>query len=96
MRYALERRRTFIADEQGLGKTVQALAALEADDAFPAAVSAPASMKLIWERESQHWLPERSVAVLDGRTEAALDARRPRRPRSWSSTTTSSRRTPSG
>ena len=34
----LERRRTFIADEQGLGKTVQALATLEADDAFPAAV----------------------------------------------------------
>ena len=29
VRYALERRRTFIADEQGLGKTVQALATLE-------------------------------------------------------------------
>ena len=53
VRYALERRRTFIADEQGLGKTVQALAALEADDAFPAIVVCPASMKLMWERESQ-------------------------------------------
>jgi hypothetical protein len=31
----LRARRTFLADEQGLGKTVQALAALEADDAFP-------------------------------------------------------------
>ena len=29
-------RRTFLADEQGLGKTVQALAALEEDDAYPA------------------------------------------------------------
>jgi SNF2 family DNA or RNA helicase len=29
--YALKARRTFLADEQGLGKTVQALAALEAD-----------------------------------------------------------------
>ena len=46
VRYALERRRTFIADEQGLGKTVQALATLEADDAFPAVVVCPASMKL--------------------------------------------------
>jgi SWI/SNF-related matrix-associated actin-dependent regulator 1 of chromatin subfamily A len=69
VRYALARRRTFIADEQGLGKTVQALATLEADEAFPAVVICPASMKLTWERESLHWLPERSVAVLDGRAE---------------------------
>ena len=68
VRYALERRRTFIADEQGLGKTVQALAALEADDAFPAVVVCPASMKLIWERESHKWLPNRTVEVLDGRS----------------------------
>jgi len=68
VRYALERRRTFIADEQGLGKTVQALAALEADDAFPAVVVCPASMKLIWERESHKWLPGRTVEVLDGRS----------------------------
>ncbi len=71
VRYALERRRTFIADEQGLGKTVQALAALESDDAFPALVVCPASMKLTWERESQHWLPNRRVAVLEGRRESA-------------------------
>jgi SWI/SNF-related matrix-associated actin-dependent regulator of chromatin subfamily A-like protein 1 len=71
VRYALERRRTFIADEQGLGKTVQALAALEADDAFPALVVCPASMKLTWERESLHWLPERRVAVIEGRRAAA-------------------------
>ena len=35
VRYALDRRRTFIADEQGLGKTVQALAALEARPGVP-------------------------------------------------------------
>ena len=68
VRYALERRRTFIADEQGLGKTVQALAALEADEAVPAVVVCPASMKLMWEREASVWLPNRRVAVLDGRT----------------------------
>jgi SWI/SNF-related matrix-associated actin-dependent regulator of chromatin subfamily A-like protein 1 len=73
VRYALERRRTFIADEQGLGKTVQALATLEADGAFPAVVVCPASMKLTWERESRHWLPHRSVAVLGGRTGSAWE-----------------------
>ena len=46
VRYALDARGTFLADEQGLGKTVEALAALEADGAFPAVVVCPASMKL--------------------------------------------------
>ena len=73
VRYALARRRTFIADEQGLGKTVQALAAIEADDAFPTVVVCPASMKLVWEREANHWLPHRSVAVLGGRTDSVWD-----------------------
>ena len=71
VRYALDRRRTFIADEQGLGKTVQALAALEVDQAFPAVVICPASVKLNWERETRKWLPERSVAVLEGRDDRA-------------------------
>src|SRR3954470_9007537 len=67
VRYVLEARRAFLADEQGLGKTVQALAALEADDAFPAIVVCPASLKLNWERETAKWLPHRSVAVIQGR-----------------------------
>ena len=67
VRYALDARRVFIADEQGLGKTVEALASLEADGAYPAIVICPASMKLIWEREASHWLPHRSVAVISGR-----------------------------
>ncbi len=64
--YALESRRLFLADEQGLGKTVQALAALEEDAAFPAVVICPASLKLNWEREASHWLPHRSVHVVMG------------------------------
>jgi SWI/SNF-related matrix-associated actin-dependent regulator of chromatin subfamily A-like protein 1 len=67
VRYALDRRRTFLADEQGLGKTVEALATLEADEAFPAIVVCPASLKLNWEREAAHWLPHRTVAVVEGR-----------------------------
>lgn len=67
VRYVLEARRAFLADEQGLGKTVEALAALEADGAFPAIVVCPASLKLNWERETRRWLPHRSVAVAEGR-----------------------------
>ena len=68
VQYALTQRRTFLADEQGLGKTVQALAALEADAAYPAVVVCPASLKLTWRREAHHWLPHRTVAVLSGRS----------------------------
>jgi superfamily II DNA or RNA helicase len=67
VRYALEARRTFLADEQGLGKTVEALAAIETEDAYPAIVVCPASIKLGWEREAERWLPHRSIAVVNGR-----------------------------
>jgi len=67
VRYALDARRTFLADEQGLGKTVEALAALEADDAYPALVVCPASLKLNWQREATTWLPQRTTRVLEGR-----------------------------
>nr|MBA3747989.1 DEAD/DEAH box helicase [Solirubrobacterales bacterium] len=65
--YLLDKRRAFLADEQGLGKTVQALAALEVDDAYPAIVVCPASLKLNWEREAVRWLPHRRTVVLQGR-----------------------------
>ncbi|HEV7883094.1 MAG TPA: SNF2-related protein, partial [Solirubrobacteraceae bacterium] len=74
VRYVLDARRAFVADEQGLGKTVEALAALEADGAFPAVVVCPASLKLNWEREAARWLAHRSVAVIDGRVAAAPTA----------------------
>ncbi|MGI8430433.1 MAG: SNF2-related protein [Solirubrobacteraceae bacterium] len=68
VKYALAQRRTFLADEQGLGKTIEALAALHLDSAFPAAVICPASMKLVWRQECARWLPGRSVAVVEGRS----------------------------
>jgi SWI/SNF-related matrix-associated actin-dependent regulator of chromatin subfamily A-like protein 1 len=68
VRYVLDARRAFLADEQGLGKTVEALAALEADTAYPAIVVCPAAMKLGWQREAARWLPHRSIAVVEGRS----------------------------
>jgi hypothetical protein len=64
--YLLSQRRAFLADEQGLGKTIEALATLEADGAYPAVVVCPASLKLNWVRELQLWLPHRSVQALVG------------------------------
>ena len=64
--YLLSQRRAFLADEQGLGKTIEALATLEADGAYPAVVVCPASLKLNWLRELERWLPARTVQVLVG------------------------------
>jgi SWI/SNF-related matrix-associated actin-dependent regulator 1 of chromatin subfamily A len=64
--YLLAQRRAFLADEQGLGKTIEALATLEADGAYPAVVVCPASLKLNWLRELKQWLPHRSVRALMG------------------------------
>jgi SWI/SNF-related matrix-associated actin-dependent regulator of chromatin subfamily A-like protein 1 len=66
VRYLLRQRRAFLADEQGLGKTIEALATLEADGAYPAIVVCPASLKLNWLRELSLWLPHRSAQALSG------------------------------
>jgi SWI/SNF-related matrix-associated actin-dependent regulator of chromatin subfamily A-like protein 1 len=64
--YLLAQRRAFLADEQGLGKTIEALATLEADGAYPAVVVCPASLKLNWMRELERWLPGRTTQALTG------------------------------
>ncbi|HEX4035162.1 MAG TPA: DEAD/DEAH box helicase [Solirubrobacteraceae bacterium] len=64
--YLLAQRRAFLADEQGLGKTIEALATLEADSAYPAIVVCPASLKLNWLRELERWLPGRTAQILSG------------------------------
>jgi superfamily II DNA or RNA helicase len=64
--YLLSQRRAFLADEQGLGKTIEALATLEAANAYPAIVVCPASLKLNWLRELRRWLPQRTAQALSG------------------------------
>jgi superfamily II DNA or RNA helicase len=66
VKYLLSQRRAFLADEQGLGKTIEALAAIEADGAYPAVIVCPASLKLNWLREIERWLPHRSARALSG------------------------------
>jgi SWI/SNF-related matrix-associated actin-dependent regulator 1 of chromatin subfamily A len=74
--YLLARRRAFLADEQGLGKTIEALATIEAAGAYPAVVVCPASLKLNWVRELERWLPQRSARALSGNGGAGGDGAR--------------------
>jgi SWI/SNF-related matrix-associated actin-dependent regulator 1 of chromatin subfamily A len=57
-------KKVLVADAMGLGKTLEALAAIEKMDAYPALVLAPASVKLGWQQEVLKWLPWRSCQVL--------------------------------
>jgi SNF2 family DNA or RNA helicase len=67
-------RRCLIADEPGLGKTIESLAVVEAEGAYPAVVVCPAGLKLNWEREIEKWLPHRTVTVLSGQKPKPFDA----------------------
>jgi hypothetical protein len=73
VRYAVRARRTFLADEPGLGKTLQALASVQSAGALPALVVCPASLRLNWLREAARWLPDRRARVVDP-DHPALDA----------------------
>jgi SWI/SNF-related matrix-associated actin-dependent regulator 1 of chromatin subfamily A len=57
--------RCFIADQMGLGKTMQAIAILWALRSFPALIVVPASVKINWYRQIRKWLPGVSVEILD-------------------------------
>lgn len=73
--------RSFICDDMGTGKTVQALALIHKRQAYPAIVVAPASVKLSWRNHVQGpprwterhpipregWLPGKRVVALKGR-----------------------------
>ncbi len=72
VQYALETRRTFIADSMGLGKTVQAIAAVELGSGSPAVVVCPPTLVLNWVKEINHWLPEKKVVTLSGMVKKAL------------------------
>jgi SWI/SNF-related matrix-associated actin-dependent regulator 1 of chromatin subfamily A len=62
--YAVRAKRTFIGDEQGLGKTVQGIATVEHLEAFPCLVICKNSLKPNWHKELTKWVPHRTVSVL--------------------------------
>lgn len=59
--------RYMIADEQGLGKTIQALGRIALKQQFPAIVVAPSAVKVKWARAAKQAMPERNVQILEGK-----------------------------
>jgi SWI/SNF-related matrix-associated actin-dependent regulator 1 of chromatin subfamily A len=70
IQYATRHNHTLIADQMGLGKTIQAIGVVNADPSIKRVlVICPASLKLNWERELTKWLVvPRTVQVVAGNT----------------------------
>ena len=66
-------KRALLADEPGLGKTAQAIRALKelkehGEDAFPALIVCPNTLKKNWAREFARWYPGVTTQVIKGTT----------------------------
>lgn len=64
-------RQALLADEPGLGKTVQAIRSLkrlqeQGEEVFPALIVCPNTLKSNWEREFNRWWPDIDVTVIKG------------------------------
>ena len=64
-------KRALLADEPGLGKTAQAIRALkelesQGQEAFPALVVCPNTLKKNWMREFARWYPDKTVQIIKG------------------------------
>ncbi len=70
--YATEKKKCFIADGMGLGKTLEALASIEwsaarGNPAFPALVVCPPLLLLNWKAEIEKFFPHRTVNMVKDR-----------------------------
>lgn len=59
--------RALLADEPGLGKTAQALVALNAMQSYPALVVCPASVKTHWAHQSFEWIGRQAHIIKSGK-----------------------------
>lgn len=72
VKYIASNPKSIIADEPGLGKTIEALAAVQHLNAYPAVVVCPATLKLNWRLEAKRWLPGKTVEIWErGNVKAA-------------------------
>lgn len=60
----LEWKRLLIADQPGLGKTIQSIGIIDTADAYPALVICPSSLKINWQREVEKFTDKKAL-VLD-------------------------------
>ena len=67
VQYLMRHPRALLADEPGLGKTGQALCALDAQQSYPALVVCPASVKTHWAHQSYDWLGRKANIIETGK-----------------------------
>lgn len=63
--YILKHKRVIVGDQMGLGKTLQAIAAIKGANAIPCLVICPSSLKLNWEREISMWTDLKPIILSD-------------------------------
>lgn len=65
-----------LADEPGLGKTIQTISYLYEDNKYPAIIVCPASLKLNWEQELRKWLAceDKDIYICEGTQDTARKA----------------------
>lgn len=59
VRYLRSARRAFLADDKTLGKCAQVLAAIEAEEAYPALILCAKPLELHWQHEAGSWLGDK-------------------------------------
>jgi len=62
--YAAENKRVIIGDEQGLGKTVEAIGTVQHLESYPVLCVVPAAVRPHWEKEWNTWIPRRTVKTV--------------------------------
>jgi SWI/SNF-related matrix-associated actin-dependent regulator 1 of chromatin subfamily A len=69
IRFLADRTSALLADEPGLGKTIQAIGAMNEVKAKSALIVCPASVKYNWPKELRNWLLDyKTIQVLEGRS----------------------------
>lgn len=63
-----------MADDMGVGKTVQAITAIEESESYPALIVCPNTVKSVWAREFGRWAPHRKISVAESGSVAAHKA----------------------
>lgn len=78
VKWLIERKRALLADQMGLGKTIQSIIAMRVlfrnAELQTALVVCPASMRSVWEREIKSWAPELRPIRVQGNKRIRQDA----------------------
>ena len=61
----LKWKRFFLADEPGLGKTLQSIGIVHAAQAWPCLVICPSSLKINWQREVEKFTDTKALVLTD-------------------------------